>query len=124
MLLACLAGALPSLQNKFLRNPSDGQGKWLYYLLPDDAESHSVSALPESLPGASQMALGRKIDLNTATAADLEAMPGIGPKMAERIVQDRSDKGPYVSLESLMRVKGIKEKKLAQMRPYLAIGRK
>lgn len=68
------------------------------------------------------MALGRKIDLNRAGQEDLEALPGIGPRLAEKILEDRKKRGAYKRVEELTRVKGIKEKKLAKIRPYLSVG--
>ena len=57
------------------------------------------------------------IDLNTATAAELEALPGIGPKTATSIIAGR----PYSSIEDLLRVKGIGEATLAKLRPYVKV---
>ena len=59
------------------------------------------------LTGRELIALGMQIDLNAATAADLEALPGIGPALAARIVEHRNEKGPFNSPEALMDVKGI-----------------
>lgn len=47
------------------------------------------------------------LNVNTAAAAELEALPGIGPVLAQRIVEDREANGPYASLEQLARVRGI-----------------
>lgn len=49
----------------------------------------------------------RRIDLNSATPAELELLPRIGPALAARIVEDRQTRGPYRSLEDLDRVRGI-----------------
>jgi competence protein ComEA len=61
------------------------------------------------------------INVNTAGADDLVQVPGIGPKMAERIIAHREKSGPFTSLEQLMNVKGIGEKKLARLRPFLVV---
>lgn len=47
------------------------------------------------------------IDLNTATAAELELLPGIGPTRAAEIIRDRTLRGPFRSIQSLDRIKGI-----------------
>ena len=47
------------------------------------------------------------IDINTATAADMEALPGVGPALANRIAGHRSENGPFPSPEAIMDVKGI-----------------
>lgn len=59
------------------------------------------------------------VSLNLATAEELERLPGIGPVLARRIVEDRSRNGQYTRLEDLLRVKGIGPKKLERLRPYL-----
>ncbi len=61
------------------------------------------------------------ISINTASALELAAIPGIGPAMAERIVLDRNRHGGYSSVESLIRVPGIGEKKLNSMKQYIRI---
>ncbi len=63
--------------------------------------------------------LGRPIPVNQAKAEDLDRLPGIGPGLAQRIVAYREQQGPFPDLESLMEVKGIKEKTLEKIRPFL-----
>jgi competence ComEA-like helix-hairpin-helix protein len=60
----------------------------------------------------------RLVDPNTATANDLERIPGIGPKMAKNIVATREQR-PFESVEDLMRVPGIGSKNIEKFRPYL-----
>jgi competence ComEA-like helix-hairpin-helix protein len=50
---------------------------------------------------------GQRIDLNLATAADLELLPGIGPKLAKRVIADRTKNGAYRDVKDLTRVSGI-----------------
>ncbi len=87
------------------------------------AESSPNVSLPETLSGGNLMALGRKIDLNRATAEDLAALPTIGPKTAEKIIADRKARGPFQKIEDLMRVKGIKEKKFERVRAFISVER-
>jgi competence ComEA-like helix-hairpin-helix protein len=58
---------------------------------------------------------GGRINVNTASQAELEALPGIGPVIARRIVAGR----PYRSVEELDRVKGIGKKRLEEIRPLV-----
>jgi competence protein ComEA len=59
------------------------------------------------------------VNINTATVADLEALPHIGPKTAEAIVKFRDDNGPFRRIEYLMQIRGISEKRLAELRPFI-----
>jgi DNA uptake protein ComE-like DNA-binding protein len=56
-----------------------------------------------------------RIDVNTPTQAELEALPGIGPVIARRIIEGR----PYRSVEELERVKGIGPRRLEEIRPLV-----
>jgi competence ComEA-like helix-hairpin-helix protein len=56
-----------------------------------------------------------RINVNTASQAELEALPGIGPVIGRRIVEGR----PYRSVEDLDRVKGIGSKRLEEIRPLV-----
>jgi competence protein ComEA len=62
----------------------------------------------------------KKININTATAAELAYLPRIGAKVAERIVERRKEK-PFTRPEELMEVKGIGEKLYQHLKPYLAV---
>jgi competence ComEA-like helix-hairpin-helix protein len=61
-----------------------------------------------------------RIDLDRATATELERLPGIGPALAARILADRALSGPFRTPEALLRVKGIGLRTLERIRPYLA----
>lgn len=62
------------------------------------------------------------LDLNRATAQDLEGLPGVGPVLAQRIVQWREAHGRFHSLEDLNAVKGIGDKKLTRLRTLVMVG--
>lgn len=62
------------------------------------------------------------VNINTATADQLEALPGIGPSMAKRIVAYREKNGPFKKVEDLMNVQGIGEKSFLKLRPHLTVG--
>lgn len=55
------------------------------------------------------------LDMNTATAEELTELPGIGESLADRIIAYRETHGPFTSLEDLLNVSGIGEKKLAAL---------
>jgi|WetSurMetagenome_2_1015567.scaffolds.fasta_scaffold182514_1 competence protein ComEA len=61
------------------------------------------------------------INLNTATAAQLDSLPGIGPKVAARIIDYRTKKGPFRKVEELMNVQGVGEKSFLKLRAQLTV---
>ena len=62
------------------------------------------------------------VNINTATVQDFEALPGIGPVMAQRIVDYRNEHGPFKSVEELTKVKGIGESKLEELLDLITTG--
>jgi competence protein ComEA len=73
------------------------------------------------MPAERLLTLGLALDLNTATAEDLEALPGIGPALAQRIIERRQSQGLFASVEDLLTVYGIGHKKLAQIKPLITV---
>ena len=62
------------------------------------------------------------VNLNTASAAELEGLPGIGAKTAARIVEYRQKNGPFKKVEEVMNVRGIGEKNFLKLKPQLTVG--
>jgi competence protein ComEA len=65
---------------------------------------------------------GGKVDLNTATVEQLDTLPGVGPATAQKIVADRTENGPFRSVEDLLRVPGIGAKKLDALKDLVTAG--
>ena len=81
-------------------------------------------APPDSSPGpvpGGGFALDGRLDLNRATAEELETLPGVGPKTAARIVEDRARRGRFRTAKDLGRVKGIGPKTLARLLPRVTV---
>jgi comEA protein len=78
------------------------------------------AAAPDTKPQATKPST--IVNLNTATVAELEALPGVGAKVATRIVEYRTKKGPFRKTEELMNVQGIGEKSFLKLRPQLTVG--
>src|SRR5580700_598627 len=62
------------------------------------------------------------IDINSASSAQLQQVPGIGPATADKILQTRKSYGAFKSVDDLLSVRGIGPKKLERMRKYLVTG--
>lgn len=69
-----------------------------------------------------QGALDMRININTATAAEMESLPGVGPVLAERIVRHRDSHGPFREGAALDAVSGIGEGLVRSLEPYIATG--
>ena len=61
------------------------------------------------------------LNLNTATSKQLEALPGVGPVLAKRIVEFRDKKGGFKRIEELLAIPGISEKKWKALSEYLTV---
>lgn len=61
------------------------------------------------------------VNINTASAAELQALSGIGPSMAQSIIDERTQNGAFASVDDLMRVSGIGEKKLAKIKDCICV---
>jgi len=79
----------------------------------------SVSEQSQSLPPGDASA--PRISLNTATRQQLETLPGIGPALAARIVEQRARYGPFRRAEHLLMVRGISPRRFRQLRPFVSV---
>jgi competence protein ComEA len=75
---------------------------------------------PRSTPAAKASA-SAPLNLNTATVAQLETLPGIGKSTAERILEYRDKNGGFKKIEDLMNVRGIGEKNFLKLKPLVAV---
>jgi competence protein ComEA len=71
----------------------------------------------EKKPAAIKLAPGQKVNLNSADQATLEALPEIGPVLAQAIIAGR----PYTKIEDVMKVKGIKEGKFGKIKDLITV---
>ncbi|WP_371481584.1 helix-hairpin-helix domain-containing protein [Kitasatospora sp. NBC_00315] len=78
------------------------------------------SGIPLAPPGAAGPTSG-PVSLNRATPEQLDALPGVGPTLARRIITFRQAHGPFRSLDQLRQVSGIGERTLAEMKPLLTL---
>lgn len=69
-----------------------------------------------------EVAQSGPLDLNTASASDLDGLPGIGQSFADRIIEYRTANGPFASIEDLQKVKGIGAALFAKIAPLVSVG--
>ena len=86
-----------------------------------DRRPREQTAPPVHAVDAQALWKAERIDINSATAQQLEELPGIGPALAEAIVQYREEHGPFESVEALDDVPGIGPAKLEAARPYIRL---
>lgn len=84
-------------------------------------EPAPVATEPPPAPRAPSASLAQKININTATAAELELLPGVGEAIAARIVEHRQRIGGFRSVEQLDDVKGIGPTVLGKLRPLVRV---
>ncbi|MCP3141899.1 ComEA family DNA-binding protein [Pyxidicoccus xibeiensis] len=72
--------------------------------------------------GAQALALGRRLDLNTATSEELALLPGVGPSLARRLVEAREEGGGFESWEQVDAVPGVGAAKLQTLQAATALG--
>lgn len=85
------------------------------------AHPFAQQAEPAAKADARSSKVALVVNVNTASATELEQLPGVGPKVAARIVDYRTKKGPFRKLEELMNVQGIGEKSFLKLRSQLTI---
>jgi competence protein ComEA len=76
---------------------------------------------PDRTPAAKTPSSGPVVNLNTASASQLEALPGIGVGTAKRILEYRQKNGAFKKIEELMNVKGIGEKSFLKLKPLVTV---
>src|ERR1700704_3875971 len=62
------------------------------------------------------------VNINPASAAELDSLPGIGAKTAARIIEYRQKNGPFKKIEELMNVRGVGEKNFLKLKAQLSVG--
>jgi len=65
----------------------------------------------------------KPVNINTANSEQLQQVPGIGPATADKILKMRKSYGPFKSVDDLLAIRGLGQKRLDKMRKYLTVGR-
>lgn len=81
-----------------------------------------ISAPPAVRTEGITVNLGGLVNINTASSAELEALPGIGPSTAAQIITFREANGPFQTIEAIMDVPGIGDGKFSAMKDLISVG--
>jgi len=102
---------------------------WIGWPVPKEEtrQAEPVQPIATRVPAASPVATTApvksvsKVNLNRASADELQVLPGIGPVLAQRMVDWRKAHGRYRTVDDLQEVKGIGKKRLEQLRPLVTV---
>jgi len=73
-------------------------------------------------PSAAKATAASPVNINSASVAQLQTLPGIGASTAQRIIDFRQKNGAFKKIEELMNVKGIGEKSFLKLKPLVTVG--
>ena len=99
------------------------KNRWLLVLLTGllGGTSLGPGARLQAAPSSQGAAETAKVSINRADAGELERLRGIGPMLAQRIIQYRETKGPFKNLEDLVQVPGIGQSKFEKLKAQLTL---
>ena len=92
-------------------------------IVPEAASAQPAQGIDPSAASANASSgTTGKVNINCATADELQQLNGVGPALAQRIVDDRKANGAFATIEDLKRVSGIGDKKFASLADSICVG--
>jgi competence protein ComEA len=85
------------------------------------AAAQAADTSPQQPPAPAKASVAAPLNINTATAAQLEKLPGIGPRTAARIIEYRQKNGAFKKVEELMNVRGLAEKSFLRIKTQVTV---
>jgi competence protein ComEA len=122
--LQAAGGALPGTDLSALnlaRRVADGEQVAVGVPAAPDAAPGPAAGAPPTAAGGATGAPAGKVDLNLATVEQLDALPGVGPVTAQRILEWRTRHGRFARVEQLREIEGIGERRFAQLRELVTV---
>ena len=119
VVLVLTAVALLAMVGWFLIHQTDTAQTWSIEVERNDSPTPSASVQVDEEPDG--LIAGERININTASAADLVRLPGIGATRAQAIIDFRQERGAFSSVDELLRVDGIGPGILNGLRPYVTV---
>ncbi|MCC6426583.1 MAG: ComEA family DNA-binding protein [Phycisphaerales bacterium] len=84
--------------------------------------ANRVALMGSGQEPASGLKVGRRLDLNSASQAELELLPGVGATTAQRIIEHRNQRGGFKTVQELDRVKGVGPRLIERIGPLVSVG--
>ncbi|MFG1812184.1 helix-hairpin-helix domain-containing protein [Kribbella sp. NPDC049174] len=118
--LTLAGGPLPGVDLTTLnlaREVTDGE----QILVGQPTPPGPASTAPGTTPNPSAAPPGTPVNLNTATLDQLDTLPGVGPVLAQRILDYRTQNGPFTTIDQLQEVPGVGPKKFDSLKPHVRL---